>query len=134
MSRHTCRPSLRRGFVLDIREPWWYGHRMLRLEEPACNLHVWSLGAPEATRHRIFRDWLRGNEANRELYAAVKCGSVSTDGRRELVSRYNERKQETVRLIYSRAFIASGLIDPNTLPCDEFAFPCLCVTVWSPPF
>jgi GrpB-like predicted nucleotidyltransferase (UPF0157 family)/uncharacterized protein YhfF len=111
------------GFVLDVREPWRHGHRMLRLEEPACNLHVWSLGSPQAARHLIFRDWLRENESDRRLYAAVKYGSVSTGGQPELVSRYDVHKRETVRLIYSRAFIASGLIDPDTLPHDEFAFP-----------
>jgi len=28
------------GFRLVIREPWWYGHRLLGADEPRCNLHV----------------------------------------------------------------------------------------------
>jgi GrpB-like predicted nucleotidyltransferase (UPF0157 family) len=49
----------RRGFELFVREPWWYEHRLLRLEEPRCNLHVFSPDCAEAERHLIFRDWLR---------------------------------------------------------------------------
>lgn len=55
-------PALRAvGFVLRVREPWWYCHRMLRSEEPLANLHVWGYDSPEPVRHRIFRDWLRLN-------------------------------------------------------------------------
>ena len=61
-------PSLERcGFVLVIREPWWYEHRCLRRQEPACNLHVFSPDCAEAERHRIFRDWLRSHPADRLL-------------------------------------------------------------------
>jgi len=34
------------GFRLMIREPWWYGHRMLRADEPPCNLHVFGCDSP----------------------------------------------------------------------------------------
>ena len=51
------------GFRLIIREPWWHGHRMLRADEPPCNLHVFGFDSPELIKHRIFRDWLRGNPA-----------------------------------------------------------------------
>ncbi|MGO9216427.1 MAG: GrpB family protein [Streptosporangiaceae bacterium] len=60
------------GFRLTIREPWWYGHRMLRADEPPCNLHVFGTGRPELVRHRIFRDWLRGNPGDRDPYAATE--------------------------------------------------------------
>jgi GrpB-like predicted nucleotidyltransferase (UPF0157 family) len=46
------------GFRLVIREPWWHEHRCLVHDDPRCNLHVFSPGAPEPVRHRIFRDWL----------------------------------------------------------------------------
>jgi GrpB-like predicted nucleotidyltransferase (UPF0157 family) len=53
-------PALEKvGFRLVIREPWWYGHRVLRADEPRCNLHVFGFDSPELVKHRIFRDWLR---------------------------------------------------------------------------
>src|SRR5215510_15584600 len=49
------------GFRLIIRKPWWHGHRMLQSDQPPCNLHVFGFDSPELIKHRIFRDWLRGN-------------------------------------------------------------------------
>ena len=64
-------PALARcGFVLMVREPWWYEHRLLRRTDPACNLHVFSADCAECERHLIFRDWLRGHPEDRALYAA----------------------------------------------------------------
>lgn len=95
-----------RGFTLRVREPWWLGHRMLVLGDPAVHLHVWPPDSPEAARHRLFRDHLRADAADRALYARVKR-EVAADG---LMSAYNERKQATVRAIYARAFAAAGLL------------------------
>ena len=94
------------GFVLRVREPWWLGHRCLVSAEPAANLHVWPPDSPEAARHRIFRDWLRADEVDRERYAAVKR-EVAADG---LMSEYNARKEGVIREIYARAFAAAGLL------------------------
>jgi GrpB-like predicted nucleotidyltransferase (UPF0157 family) len=33
-------------FQLLIREPWWYGHLMLRADQPPCNLHVFGFDSP----------------------------------------------------------------------------------------
>jgi GrpB-like predicted nucleotidyltransferase (UPF0157 family) len=60
------------GFWLAIREPWWYDHWVLRADEPRCNLHVFEFDSPELVKHRIFRDWLRRNPAERDRYAAAK--------------------------------------------------------------
>jgi GrpB-like predicted nucleotidyltransferase (UPF0157 family) len=102
------------GFQLVIREPWWYGHRAMRLraESPHCNLHVFGPDSPELVKHRIFRDWLRGNPGDRELYAAAKrqaAGEANAAG--EHVMQYNARKEQIVREIYHRAFVATGLLD-----------------------
>jgi len=94
------------GFVLRVREPWWLGHRCLVSTDPAANLHVWPPDSPEAARHRIFRDWLRGDEADRGRYAKVKR-EVAADG---LMSEYNARKEGVIREIYARAFAAAGLL------------------------
>ena len=100
------------GFRLVIREPWWYGHRALRADAPACNLHVFGLDSPELIRHRIFRDWLRGNPAERDRYAAVKRQAASqANARGEHVMQYNARKEQVIREIYHRAFMAAGLLE-----------------------
>jgi GrpB-like predicted nucleotidyltransferase (UPF0157 family) len=110
---HDYVPALEAiGFRLTIREPWWYGHRCLRSDEPACNLHVFGFDSPEPVRHRILRDWLRGNPEERDRYAAAKreAASVANAGG-EHVMQYNARKQQVVREIYHRAFAAAGLLD-----------------------
>jgi GrpB-like predicted nucleotidyltransferase (UPF0157 family) len=99
------------GFQLVVREPWWYGHRTLRADEPRCNLHVFGFDSPEPVRHRIFRDWLRGNPDERDRYAAAKRQAASeANARGEHVMQYNARKQQVIREIYHRAFVAAGLI------------------------
>ena len=102
------------GFVLHIREPWWYRHRMLRLDDPRCNLHVFGYDSPEPLRHRLFREWLTINAADRALYAQAKqqaAADASASGER--VTAYNARKQAMLREIYSRAFAAAGFSPPE---------------------
>ena len=60
------------GYVLSIREPDWHEHRALKGTDPNANLHVFSAGCPEIERMIVFRDRLRTNEADRELYERTK--------------------------------------------------------------
>ena len=60
------------GYVMRVREPDWYGHRMLKGVEPEVNLHVFYIGCSEAQRMLDFRDWLQTHEADRNLYADTK--------------------------------------------------------------
>jgi GrpB-like predicted nucleotidyltransferase (UPF0157 family) len=105
-------PALERaGFRLVIREPWWWRHRCLRHDDPACNLHVFGFDSPELIKHRIFRDWLRGNPGERDRYAAVKRESAArATAAGEHVMQYNARKEQLIREIYQRAFTAAGLL------------------------
>jgi GrpB-like predicted nucleotidyltransferase (UPF0157 family) len=101
------------GFRLMIREPWWHGHRMLQADEPPCNLHVFGFDSPELVKHRIFRDWLRGNLDERDRYAAAKrLAAQEANAAGEHVMQYNSRKQQVIRDIYRRAFAAAGLLEP----------------------
>ena len=92
------------GYQLTIREPHWHEHRMLKRRDPAVHLHVWSLGSPEAARHRIFRDWLRSNEADRHLYGAHK--QTIAKQAFEYMHEYNNAKAEVIREILCRALDA----------------------------
>jgi GrpB-like predicted nucleotidyltransferase (UPF0157 family) len=86
---------------------------MLRADEPSCNLHVFGLDGSEQIKHRIFRDWLRGNPADRDRYAAAKRLAASeANAAGEHVMQYNARKQQVIREIYHRAFTAAGLLEP----------------------
>jgi GrpB-like predicted nucleotidyltransferase (UPF0157 family) len=104
-------PALERyDFVLVVREPWWYEHRLLRHRQPACHLHVFSPRCAEAARHRIFRDWLRAHPEDRELYAEAKAVAADeTASAGGHMMDYNARKQTVLREIYARAFRELGL-------------------------
>jgi len=60
------------GYVLRIREPEWFEHRMFKGPDTDINLHVFSSGASEIDRMLCFRDWLRSNKDDRDKYAQVK--------------------------------------------------------------
>ena len=60
------------GYVLRIREPNWYEHRMFKGPDTDINLHVFSSGCPEIDRMLLFRDWLRSNPVDRDFYARTK--------------------------------------------------------------
>ena len=60
------------GYSLRIREPDWHQHRMLNGPDTDVNLHVFSAGCPEIDRILLFRDWLRGNAEDRDLYERTK--------------------------------------------------------------
>jgi GrpB-like predicted nucleotidyltransferase (UPF0157 family) len=94
------------------REPWRYGHRALVTDEPRCNLHVFGFDSPEPVKHRIFRDWLWGNPGKRDRYTAAKRQAASEASKAgEHVMHYNARKQQVIREIYHRAFVAVGLLE-----------------------
>ncbi|WP_322937387.1 GrpB family protein [Nocardioides bizhenqiangii] len=100
------------GFELRVREPWWFEHRVLRSLEPRCHLHVFGYDSPEVVKHRLFRDWLRGNPDERDLYATTKRDAAATANEAgEHSMQYNARKEQVVREIYQRAFLAAGLLD-----------------------
>jgi GrpB-like predicted nucleotidyltransferase (UPF0157 family) len=92
------------GYILTIREPHWHEHRMLRRLDPAINLHVWSRGSAEATRHKIFRDWLRTNEGDRCTYGSHKQSLAEQNFR--YMHEYNNAKSVLIREILARALAA----------------------------
>ena len=77
---------------------------------PATNIHVFGPDSPELIRHLIFRNWLRSNADDRELYAAAKRAAASSHQKYDLIVDYNARKQAVIREIYERAFCAAGFL------------------------
>ena len=60
------------GYVLRIRQPEWFEHRLFRGSDPCVNLHVFSAGAAEVERVLRFRDRLRDDDAARDRYERTK--------------------------------------------------------------
>jgi GrpB-like predicted nucleotidyltransferase (UPF0157 family) len=89
------------GYVLRVREPDWYEHRMLRGYEPPVNLHVFPRGCEEVERMLLFRDHLRSNAEDRELYARTKRELAAKEWK--YVQNYADAKTEVVRQILERA-------------------------------
>lgn len=89
------------GYILRIREPEWFEHRLLRRPEPAVNLHVFSAGCLETGRMVRFRDHLRDNAADRELYAQAK--RVLAARRWRYMQQYADAKSDVVEAIIARA-------------------------------
>lgn len=94
------------GYILRIREPDWYEHRLFRSPDVDVNIHTFSADCPETVRMLRFRDWLRAHDDDRRLYEATK---------RELAGRtwtyvqdYADAKTAVVEAILARAGAAAG--------------------------
>jgi GrpB-like predicted nucleotidyltransferase (UPF0157 family) len=92
------------GYVLRIREPDWYEHRCFKGPDTNINLHVLSQGCPEIDRMLGFRDRLRTNESDRELYARAKRELARREWR--YVQNYADAKTEVIEEIIARAAFA----------------------------
>jgi GrpB-like predicted nucleotidyltransferase (UPF0157 family) len=93
------------GYTLRVREPDWFEHRMLRTADRGVHLHVFSSGCPETARMVRFRDHLRADAADRDLYARVKRDLAARDWK--YMQQYADAKDEVVADIMSRAGQAS---------------------------
>ncbi len=89
------------GYQLRIREPDWHEHRMFKGQEIEVNLHVFSTGSPEIDRILAFRDWLRTNESDRELYARSKLALARQAWK--YTQNYADAKTAVIEEIIARA-------------------------------
>ena len=60
------------GYVLRVRDPNFHEHRMLRTPAKDVHIHVFSHGSSEIDRHLLFRDRLRTNSQDRQMYEETK--------------------------------------------------------------
>ena len=88
------------GYVLRIREADWFEHRMFKGPDTDINLHVFSSGCPEIARMLAFRDWLRSNPADRDLYARTKLALVQKEWK--YVQNYADAKTVIIEEIIAR--------------------------------
>jgi GrpB-like predicted nucleotidyltransferase (UPF0157 family) len=93
------------GYVLKIREPDWFEHRLLKTPNAGVNLHVFGQGCEEIARMLAFRDWLRTHDDDRALYARTKQELAARTWK--YMQSYADAKSEVVSVILARA-LASG--------------------------
>lgn len=99
---HSYVPALETiGYRFLVREPDWFEHRLLAHDFPRVNLHVFSTGCSEVDAMLALRDWLRTNDADRELYATTKRRLAAQ--RWETVQDYADAKTEVIGDIMGRA-------------------------------
>jgi GrpB-like predicted nucleotidyltransferase (UPF0157 family) len=95
-------PDLERaGYKLRIRERDWHEHRMFKGPDTDINLHVLSAGCAEIERILGFRDWLRTNPADRELYEQTKRDLAQKEWKYE--QNYADAKTKIIEEIIARA-------------------------------
>jgi GrpB-like predicted nucleotidyltransferase (UPF0157 family) len=96
------------GYVLRVREPDWFEHRMFKGPGADINLHTFSAGGEETRRMLAFRDHLRTDPADLALYQRTKEALAARTWRH--VQHYADAKSEVVAAIMARALArqASG--------------------------
>jgi GrpB-like predicted nucleotidyltransferase (UPF0157 family) len=94
------------GYRLRIRESEWHEHRMFKGPDTDLNLHVFSNGCPEIQRMFAFRDWLRKDETDRELYVRTKRELAQSDWK--YTQNYADAKTAVIAQIMTRALNSIG--------------------------
>ncbi|MFL6006884.1 MAG: GrpB family protein [Gaiellaceae bacterium] len=89
------------GYVHRIREPDWFEHRLLKGTDPKVHLHVFSPGCAEVERMIRFRDHLRRDARDRDLYERTKRELAQRDWK--YVQHYADAKSDVVEEILARA-------------------------------
>lgn len=100
------------GYILRIREPEWYEHRMFNAPDTALNLHVLSAGCAEIDRMLGFRDHLRQDDADRELYERTKRELAQREWR--FLQDYADAKSQVVEEIIARVNAKTDRISRGT--------------------
>jgi GrpB-like predicted nucleotidyltransferase (UPF0157 family) len=93
------------GYVLRIREPDWFEHRLFKGPDTNVNVHTFPEGCEEVDRMVGFRDWLRMHDDDRDLYLAAKRKLAQREWK--YVQNYADAKSEVVREILARALGAA---------------------------
>ncbi len=90
------------SYILKIREPNWYEHRVLKPQDKKANLHVFTTGCEEIERMIAFRDRLRNHPKDRKLYEVTK--QKLSQQTWKYIQDYADAKSSVVREIMNRAY------------------------------
>lgn len=94
------------GYVLTVREPDWYEHRLFKGPDTNVNLHVFGPGTDEHHRHLLFRDRMREHPEDRDAYEAAKRELSEREW--PSVQHYADAKSAVVHEVLARA----GWVEP----------------------
>jgi GrpB-like predicted nucleotidyltransferase (UPF0157 family) len=89
------------GYVLQLREPEWWEHRLLKDHNPDVQIHVFTVGSSEVERMLLFRDRLRSHIEERDLYERTKRELAA--GQWVYIQDYADAKSSVVEGIIARA-------------------------------
>ena len=92
------------GYVLRIREPDWYEHRLFNGPDTRIGIHTFSEGCIEIRRMLAFRDWLRAHDDDRALYESAKRELAVREWK--YVQNYADAKSLVVEEILARTLSA----------------------------
>ena len=102
------------GYELRIREPNWHKHRLLKKQD-RVNLHVFPPDCEEVDRMIAFRDQLRRDPLDRNVYERTKRALAASYWR--YVQDYADAKAQVVAQILSHAdtaFASQDHLCPRT--------------------
>jgi len=94
------------GYVLRIREPEWFEHRLFNGPDTDVNLHVFTAGCAEIAQMVLFRDWLRTHPEARDRYANEKRELAKKTWRS--IEDYADAKTNIVHQILAEARASEG--------------------------
>lgn len=86
------------GYELRVREP---GHRMVRTPSRDVHIHILEVGDPAADDYLLFRNHLRSEAEDRDLYERTKRALIDQDW--VDMNAYAEAKTEVITEIKQRA-------------------------------
>jgi GrpB-like predicted nucleotidyltransferase (UPF0157 family) len=89
------------GYILRIREPDWYEHRVFKGPDTDVNLHVLSEGCEEIDKILLFRDWLQSRPDDRALYERTKRALIEREW--QYTQQYSDAKSGVIEAIVARA-------------------------------
>jgi GrpB-like predicted nucleotidyltransferase (UPF0157 family) len=89
------------GYVLRIREADWHEHRLFMGPEADINLHTFTVGCLEIERMVKFRDHLRNDPADFQLYLDAKLELASRTWK--YTQNYADAKSAVVEEIIARS-------------------------------
>jgi GrpB-like predicted nucleotidyltransferase (UPF0157 family) len=94
-------------YVLRVREPDWYEHRMFRTPEKDVHIHIFSVGCEEIERVLTFRDRLRRNSDDRSRYEQAKRELAAKEW--DDMNAYADAKTEVIKSIIAASQAAGEI-------------------------
>ena len=89
---------LEAGYTLRVREP---GHRLVRTPGLDVHVHIYEKGHEAVENYLLFRDRLRSDADDRELYASTKRALIGRGF--DDMNAYSDAKTDVVSAIMARA-------------------------------